>query len=135
MVAFFLVAGQLHSQAFPQFSESASSARQMPAAVASLPKRVEEIDGAIARIEKRLDEVRLKLAAPKTTDRAATAALATPDELTERDQLFQQWLTVREPHTFDARIQPLSLRTPSRFIFETRVVGLIRNSAAAPSVP
>jgi hypothetical protein len=32
-------------------------------------------------------------------------------------------------------LQPFSLRTPSRFIFETKVVGFIFNKAAAPSAP
>jgi len=82
-----------------QFSAGALRDGQTVNAPASLPKTAEEIDGAIARVETRLNAIRLKVAAPKTTETAAVAGLAaTPDELAERGQLLQQWVIALNQH-------------------------------------
>jgi len=87
-----LISCQLHGQRILQISEGTSRDTQTASALASLPKTTEEIDGAIVRAEILLSDVRLKITAPKTTETAALSALAaTSDELSEREQLLQQW--------------------------------------------
>ena len=74
------------------FFEGAIGDAQKAGAPDGLPKTNEEIAAAISRIETRFNEVRLKVSAPKTTQSFAVIGLAaTPDELTEREQLLQQW--------------------------------------------
>src|SRR5437867_1451228 len=61
------ISGQLHGQRATQLSEGASRDAQTLDPHAALPKTAEEIDGAIARIEAHLNDVRLKISVPKTT--------------------------------------------------------------------
>jgi hypothetical protein len=87
-----LTSGQLHSQPLGQLSGVSSRETQGADASKGLPNSAEEIAGALARVEARLNEVRHRIAAPKPTETAAVAAVAaTPDELAERDQSLQQW--------------------------------------------
>jgi hypothetical protein len=93
-----LTSGQLQGQRMLQFSEGASRDVQTNAPV-GLPQTAEEIDGAVARIETRLNFVRLKVSAPKITETAAVISLAaSPDELMEREQLLQRWVIALEQH-------------------------------------
>ncbi len=97
--AFLLTGGQLYAQALPRFVETTSRESHTPHDFGTLPKTPEEIDVAIARIEKRLDEVQLRTSAPKNSERAAPIAFgASADELTERDHLLQQWTIALDEH-------------------------------------
>lgn len=93
IVLTLLVSERLQGRVMGQAPDVSTNGAQTPNSCVALPKTVGEIDAAIGRVEARLNELRLKVAAFKTTDSAVTFALAaTPDEITARDVSLQQWV-------------------------------------------
>lgn len=75
--------GSMQGQISPGLSESDSTVSHAPPASASLPKTAEEIDQAVAQLDRRLDAVRASSGTVKTLDNAASM---------ERSDLLQQWM-------------------------------------------
>src|SRR5262245_32352428 len=90
---------QLCGQPAQPLSEGAAQYAQSANSAPLVPKTNEEIDRAIVRLETRLGDARGRLSATKATKNITSTDLAaTEEELTERDQLLQQFVIALDQH-------------------------------------
>lgn len=102
--AFWFVGAEVSGQVLLFNPAAAARASETNSTLAALPESAADLDAAIASVDQRLDEVRALVSAWKTTPSGATnSVLLSADELSERNQIGQQWSAALDQHARSLR--------------------------------